>query len=347
MSILKAEPMKVAIVGCGAIVEYGHLPGAALAEEVDITLLVDRDISRARKLADQFGIAHASNDVGDVINYADAAVIATPPRSHAHLAIELLSQGIHILVEKPMAVSTAECDAMIHASRTSGRCLAIGMTRRFYRSEIYIRDLLRSGILGEPRSFRLENGYDYAWPSATNFILSKDLAGGGVLMGLGSHVLDSMIWVLGPPASMKYFSDAAGGIESECRIEITMSNGATGIVELSRSRNLSNMFRIECERGTVSSPYNGNCVRVSVKGSTLELEGAVHPISGHKTPLTQPEIMADELRNFVIAATTGTEPAASAEFVRQSIQIVEDCYASAIEYPTPWSSAVLIPQGEV
>ncbi len=191
---------------------------------------------------------------------------------------------IPVLVEKPVATSVQECQRILDVSHKSGVLMAAGMTRRFFRSDRLVRQMIQSGLMGELKHFEVENGYEYGWKSASNFILSKAQAGGGVLMGLGSHALDSMIWFLGQPSSTVYKSDAAGGIESECVLEFVMPNGARGTMELSRSRNLKNHYLFEFEKGTICAPFYGDEIRICFPNGDLGIRGKRSPTFRRRIP---------------------------------------------------------------
>ena len=115
------EKLKLAMIGSGAIVQRIHLPIAARSDQVEVTLLVDKDLARAREVADEFGIPAVADDYRDAIQKAgtdvDAAIVAIPNFLHGPVSTELLQAGIHVLVEKPMALTGAGCDAMIQAAR--------------------------------------------------------------------------------------------------------------------------------------------------------------------------------------------------------------------------------------
>ena len=101
------NPLRIGIVGCGAVVERFHLPASTLVPEISIESLVDRDQSRAKRLADIYGVRHVHADYHEMIGKVDAAIIALPHSLIARVSEEFLTSGIPILVEKPMAV-TAE-----------------------------------------------------------------------------------------------------------------------------------------------------------------------------------------------------------------------------------------------
>ncbi|GAA5510429.1 hypothetical protein Rcae01_05937 [Novipirellula caenicola] len=204
-----------------------------------------------------------------------------------------------------------------------------------------VREYIRSSVLGKLVSFNVENGYDYAWSSASNFILSKAQAGGGVLMGLGSHVLDSLIWMLGDPIAFEFECDSEGGIESECKVHLTMAGGAKGCVELSRSRNLENRYLFEFEKGTIYAPFYGDNVSVSLAGSELTLNGRSVPAgSPYAEVQSVAKIMSQELDDFADAVIEGKPPMATGEDAMKSIALIDGCYASPKILDFPWMQPI-------
>lgn len=339
-----SPPVKLAIVGCGAIAEQGHLPGAAMTQGVETTLLVDKDLERTGKLADFYGVAEVSDRIEDVSKFAEAAVIATPPNLHTPLGVPLLRKGIHCLVEKPLAMNSAECDELVAAGKAGSAILAAGMIRHFYRGDRLVKDIVENGILGKVRRFQMEDGYPYAWPSATHFILRKETAGGGVLMGLGSHIFDSMIWLFGEPESFRYYSDAKDGIEADCRVELTMPGGIEGVVELSRTRLLDNRYIIECEHGTISAPYYGDKATITTSAGDLSLSGRISPGVDFDAPTPgTADVMAEQLADFAAAVRDGRPPEATGEDARVSIALIEACYDRQEPLETPWIRPIELP----
>src|SRR5918993_5389390 len=121
---------RVGIVGCGAATERLHLPALATLG-VRPVLLVDPQIDRARQLAAKFGIPNTAPDYGAHVGDLDAVIVAAPHHVHASVSVDLLRRGIHVMVEKPMAVTSAECDDVIAAARQSGAVVAVGLMPRF------------------------------------------------------------------------------------------------------------------------------------------------------------------------------------------------------------------------
>src|SRR5262245_15091863 len=114
------RPLSLAVVGCGAIAEFAHLPAAAGLDGLRVTALVDRDLGRAEALARRHGVPQAAAEPAQLDARPDAALVALPHHLHGPVSREFLRQGVHVLVEKPMALRLAECDAMIEAAEAAG-----------------------------------------------------------------------------------------------------------------------------------------------------------------------------------------------------------------------------------
>ena len=84
---------------------------------------------------------------------------------------------------------------------------------------------MESGILGRIESFDFREGTIFDWPATTNSFWRREAAGGGVFADLGAHVLDLLLWWLGDFTSVTYADDSQGGVEADCRLELTMKSG--------------------------------------------------------------------------------------------------------------------------
>src|SRR6185503_6990173 len=211
--------------------------------------VVDRDLDRAQALARKWGVVRAVADVGGVAGEIDAAIVALPNHLHAPVAVELLRRRIPVLVEKPMAPTVAECDAMIAAAGEAGVPLAVGLEFRFFDSTATVRELLAAEIVGPLQSFELRQGVIPRWPFASDFVLRKESAGGGVLADFGVHVLDLLLCWLGEWRDVECRDDSLGGLESDAELGLTFASGIGGTVEVSRTRNLRNTCRFGAAGG--------------------------------------------------------------------------------------------------
>jgi predicted dehydrogenase len=327
--------LRFAVVGCGAVA-HAHLPVLAECGRAEVVAVVDRHLPRAQEAAAQYGIPRALADYRALAGVADAAVLALPHHLHAPIGVALLDAGLHLLVEKPMALTAAECDAMIAAAERGGRVLAVGQARRWFDSSRFIKRLLDDGWLGEIRSFDMREGVVYDWPAASDFTLRKD-AGGGVLADAGVHALDTLLWWLGDYQDFEYFDDAAGGVEADCELHLRLRCGARGVVELSRTRNLRQTVILEGTRGTleVDSPFNSR-VRLRIGDQPLVLTGRVTAPGAPEE--TVPDLFRRQLEDFLDAVEQGRESFVPGREARRAVALIEACHAAAKPLPLPWAS---------
>ena len=189
--------LRLIVVGCGAVTRNSLLPVLAGHDQIEVVALVDRDIAHARELADAYGITRIHDDASAVgASEADAAVVATPPAHHAPATLDLLGRGWHVFVEKPMATSTRDADAMVAAADAAQRVLSVGLYRRLLPVSRLLRGLIEGEAFGKPVSVDVEEGGEYTWQLATLSVLTKAGGGGGVLIDLGTHLIDQVRFVV-------------------------------------------------------------------------------------------------------------------------------------------------------
>jgi len=326
---------RLAIVGCGAVAKL-HLLVLDATDVADLAAFCDVNLDRARDLARERGVDLAVGDYRELVGQVDAAIVALPHHLHAEVSSYLLEHGVHVLVEKPMAMTTAECDRMIAAAETGGTTLAVGVARRFYDATRFVKRVLDQQWLGPVLSFEAREGSVYSWPVASDFMFKRS-AGGGVLLDTGAHLLDRLVHWLGDHRAVVYRDDSRGGVEAECRLELEMQSGARGLVELSRIRNLENRWRIRCERGTVEleTKYHPE-VEVRIDGQPFALQGRVlRPDGRDEDPL---DCFARSFRDFVECLGSGREPVGSGREGRRSVALMEACAAARRPLEPSWAA---------
>lgn len=258
------KPLRVLVVGCGAITRMFHLPVLGGMEDFQLSGLVDFQIKEAEKLARQYQVPQVYREIGEVPDGAfDAAIVATPPSSHAPITVALLKKGLHVFVEKPMALNTQEAETMTAAAQESGKILAAGYFRRLFPVTRLLAELLKDPQRwGEVTGFHAEEGSFFDWPSVTMGSMRKASAGGGVVIDTGSHLLGQVLAFFGTPQNtqvLEYHDDSFGGVEADARIRLAIPfHGKTveGTVRLSRIASLKNQFVVETTRGTFSLATN-------------------------------------------------------------------------------------------
>ena len=324
---------RIAIIGCGAVTEHRYLP--VLAEMgIKPTLLVDINLQRARKLADAFNASRISDDYRSQGEF-DAAIVASPHYLHAPVGIDLLRRGIHVLVEKPMALAATECDEMIAAAEESKAVLAVGLMRRFIRNAQWVNAALDADLLGPIESFDFREGVIYDWPVASAFFFHKETAGGGVLIDTGAHTLDLLLWWMGDVASFEYYDDSYGGVEAECELLLTLASGATGVVELSRTRELRNTAILRGRRGEIEIGLGGKkYVAANPKEILAYTNGTVR--SDPQLQQLYSELFPLQIKDWLRAIETRATPFVPGTVAARSVALIEACYKQRRLLELPW-----------
>jgi len=239
-----AHRFRLGLVGAGPVVERYHLRAIRGVPEVQLVAVVDINEERACQFARRQGIPLSTARLQDLFGKVDLAIVALPNGMHASITCELLSNGIHVLCEKPMARNVLECRAMIEASRRSAAQLCIGHNRRFRNNVSLAKQLMQKGILGEVTRIEAEEGSTADWPRSPAYF-DPVQAGGGVLIDVGIHSIDLIRWLVGEFRDTEYRGNGtATTVESEAELQFRIANGAEGKLLASRTRDLQQRIRI-------------------------------------------------------------------------------------------------------
>jgi predicted dehydrogenase len=196
--------VRFGIVGPGKV---GSLHASALARipGARVAAVAGRGTERAQALAAIHG-ARVDESLEQMIERGDvdAVAICTPHPLHRDGAIAAAEAGLHVLVEKPMALTAADCDAMIAAAAASRTVLSVVSQRRWYRPVRRVKDAIDDGRIGEPGLATVEvlgwRGPDYYDMDQWRGTLAGE--GGGVIVNQAVHQLDLLRWFLGPLAEV-------------------------------------------------------------------------------------------------------------------------------------------------
>jgi predicted dehydrogenase len=198
--------MRLGLIGCG---QAGSLRAAAIARLPDFVLVAvnDADAARARALSAKYG-AVAYSDWRTLVerNDVDALIVSTPPSIHAEICIGALANRKHVLCEKPLAPSPADCKDILKAVKRSNCLLATGFNYRFYPAVTKAREILDAGLIGDLDHIRSYAGHPGGSEFTHPWVHDVKVMGGGALFDNGIHIIDLTRYFLGEVAEVKGYA---------------------------------------------------------------------------------------------------------------------------------------------
>jgi predicted dehydrogenase len=190
--------VRTALVGCGKVGQI-HAHALHALPESEFVSVCDVDLERATIFAARFGVK-PYNDVGLIIEQSgvQALSIATPHPLHAQPAIEAATSGVHVLVEKPLAASLGDCDAILAAARDGGIKLGVISQRRWYEPVQRMKAAIDAGKIGRPvlGVFTMYSWRDPSYYQSDPWRGRWDTEGGGVLVNQSPHMIDLLEWLM-------------------------------------------------------------------------------------------------------------------------------------------------------
>ncbi|MDW7996817.1 MAG: Gfo/Idh/MocA family oxidoreductase [Bacteroidota bacterium] len=189
------ERFGIALVGVGNIAQSIHLPLLKRLPGVNLVAVCDRVGSKARLVAERFGIPYATNRLDDLwhLEGIDVIDICTTTDVHPEIACAALEHGKHAFVEKPLARTLAEAQHVAEIAARSGRHLMVGMNHRFRPDVTLLRSYVGRGELG--RIYYIKAGWLQPRQKEQRWLTRTDISGGGVLIDLGIVLLDLVLWM--------------------------------------------------------------------------------------------------------------------------------------------------------
>jgi predicted dehydrogenase/nucleoside-diphosphate-sugar epimerase len=322
---------RFALIGCGHVARQFHMP-ALEALRWRPAAVVDPDPAAASAAARRFG-AEAFADAGSLPDGIEAALVASPPGTHAAICVPLLERGIAVLVEKPIACTVEDATLMVEAAARGDARLSIGNQRRHLAGWRWAKAAIVSGALGDIRHFAFDDGTPFERKDVPLSFWRPE-ADGGVLLDLGPHTIDLLHWWLGEPAAFDCRDDRAGGVEVDARIDIRLASGALGHIRLSQVRRLSRKAHIAGTRGELwVDLYTGE---VRTAGVTFA-DPPPPPQRGADAFVAQLRIWRDALRGDTAASDALVDGAAGL----RTLAFIRRCHAVRQPLTPAWRSVAL------
>ena len=190
MAVARGKAIRYAVVGLGHIAQVAMLPAFAHARRNSrLTALVSDDSAKRKAVAKKYGVQHtyAYDEYEKCLEQVDAVYIALPNSMHAEFTIRAAAAGVHVLCEKPMAVTVDECEAMIEACETHRVKLMIAYRLHFEEINLKAVELVRRGRIGEPKFFNSS----FSMTVKQGDIRTRKRMGGGTLYDIGVYCINA------------------------------------------------------------------------------------------------------------------------------------------------------------
>jgi predicted dehydrogenase len=309
--------VRVALFGSGWIMDF-HAQAVNDHPDAELAAVANWRQESMARLAARHGIPRTTTDWRELAadRSIDAVVIGTPNALHAPQAIACLSEGKHVMVEKPMARTLIEAEAMLDAARRSGKLLMVAHCWRFHADVRALRERIASGELGEIVKTRGYGTHKEWGPSG--WFTDPSLAGGGALLDMGVHAIDTARFLLGDPAPERVCATLGRRygdyeVDDDGILLISWDNGTNSIVE-------SGWWQ----------PHRGGMeadTEVYGTGGYSRVWNVTDPPPGYEH-CAQP-MYSTQMAEFVDAAVAGRQPHPSGEDGAVVMRIVEEAHRSA------------------
>lgn len=199
------KEIKIGVIGCGSVTHIAHFPSIAKYPETTLVAVCDINEETAKHASVKWSAETYYTDYSKMLSNADldAVVIATPNVFHLEQALAVAKAGLHLLIEKPLAMTNREGWDIVEAFDKAKVKIAVGCDRRFWLQNEYAKQLISDGYIGEPvmgYACQYQHFFFYQDQLAkTDFRLKPEMAGGAAIIDLGAHAIDLITWFMGSP----------------------------------------------------------------------------------------------------------------------------------------------------
>lgn len=311
-------PLRYAVVGAGAIAQ-AYAQALLAADDATVTAVVDPRAEPAAALAEPFG-ATAYADVSELSD-VDAAVVCTPPSTHADVCCALLEAGVAVLCEKPLSVNLAEAHRIVSAAKASGAALSMASKFRYVPDLIQARSLVAGGLLGPV--VWLESVFSASIDMARRWNADPDVSGGGVIIDNGTHSVDIVRYLLGPVVEVLAVEGARVEglrVEDTATLLLRTASGAQAHVTLSWTvdRMADHYLVVTGHEGTLEVGWRRSRYKRRAAPEWVEFGSGYDKIAA----------FSNQIANFS-GLVRGREPSlVSIEDALASVAVIEAAYAS-------------------
>jgi predicted dehydrogenase len=308
--------LRIVLVGAGFIAE-AHLKGYLRIPGAQVTAVADVDAGRARRMAALAGGVKWTTDFREVLADADIVDICTTSETHGEIGMAAARAGKHIHVEKPFAMTMADCDSLLDACAQAGVKVMAGQTERFKPLHQVTKASIDRGDIGKLVLTRIAIDAGHFWPGGWEGWQIDPARSGGIFLHLGIHTLDLLLWLSGAQPRSIYAQTqkrASGQMDMNDYYQciVKYQDDTTAIAELSYALpRRGDSYRALMLVGTRGSAYHkltDDAFLISDSGYHFVADALDDPVSR-------------QVRHFVECVAADSEPVTTPEQIRTALRL--------------------------
>ena len=342
------DKVRMGLIGYGKVAHL-HAEAIAASNSGVLVSVCGRNTERRNDFAAKWKIS-SRETVEEMVRHdkVDAVIITTPHPQHCDGALEAFAEGVHVLVEKPLAVTEAECNKMIDAAKKAGKLLSVVCQRRWFPACQRIKRAIDDGKLGKPvlAQVTILGWRDKVYYDSDPWRGKWATEGGGILINQAPHQIDLMLWFMGPFGEINGFWDNFNHpyieVEDSAVAAIRFKNGGIGSVLVSNSQKPGIYAKVHIHGSAAWSAgvqTDGGAMFIAGMSSIVEPPlNDLWTIEGEKELLDKfrsedeaffktinPTVyfFTCQIDDFCTAIQEGRSPAASGEEGRETVRFIE------------------------
>ena len=330
------QKIRLGVIGAGSFASRRHIPTIVESPDAQLVALCRRNEEELRKMADHFGCQNTFADYKQMLDTVemDGVLVTTPHALHYEHARAALEVGLHVMIEKPMAIRADEAQELANIAKDKGLVIVVALNPPFWSHTTYLQEAIRSGVLGEIEGVHInwignaEHVFGLvpmpeSMPGVTPptlFRADPKLGGGGHFIDSGSHLVSELLWATGLRVREVCALMDDAEFDMRTNMSLTLENGAVCTI--------SNVGDSKIAR-RIHNTYFGS-------KATLFVDGMPFKITIHE-PDEEPVVVSDAdmpetpqpVDNFIHTILGRTEPLCSADDGLEVVAVIEAAYMSA------------------
>lgn len=326
--------IRIGIIGCGGMARSHASRFDDVLDRIEVTAVVDVDRDKAQAVADLLADGPVvETDYRRILDRTDAVLVVLPHHLHHPVAIDCLDAGKHVLVEKPMALTEAECVDMIRTAEAADRTLMVAYCMRFHPLVVKMKELIDAKAYGEV--FQLSIWTEQLTRrEAGHWTASAATLGGGQFFSHGCHYVDLLLWMLGRPVRGSHYGTNRGTPwmekEGTSNVTIEFEDGVLGYhfgTWGARGTRLKYSFHAHCEEGMLEIDLRA--------GQLIAHTRAEHHDSGKLVARQHEDVLMEapnakhtelEMAHFIDCIDTGARPLTDGPGSLEGLQVIWKLY---------------------